>query len=527
MSNQRDPNRGAGGPPQPQAGTAQSPGVPPGQPGYSPQRQPGYPPQAPAPVHAGYPPQGPPPGHVGVPPSGHPAYQPPGYPGYPPQGPPPGYAGYSQQGPPPGYSGYTPQGPAPGYAGYPPQAPPQGYPGVPPQGPPRSPEYGAPGPRRTHLVAVVRPPSGHGFFAMAMLSMKRAFRLRIDANEVLDDERAALLQARPAVTDETQQAFLAWRRSVLFMAALLMIPVALLHAIESLKFEEGTPEGWKSVTAVAVLVECAFAVFLWTQVPRWTKWKRQSRALSWAWLGYFLVPFLVFLYPLASSYNLGELGAGNAEAAQAAKMAIGIAIGANALISLAPKVISLLQGMIRASIATKTLFPGAAAPGWLMVISAPLYMIIFYVFVLLPYHFTDSGLVVVGMLLVLASKGTLVRAGLGLTRPMLGDVARKATQRALSVWVGLLIAGAAFIVGGLWDLLSRAPGLTLLTFVLSMASNILLLTLIATDALITGLDRARGTTATERALADEVQGQLAAFTSAGSLENPVLAPSVP
>ena len=42
-----------------------------------------------------------------------------------------------------------------------------------------------------------------------------------------------------------------------------------------------------------------------------------------------------------------------------------------------------------------------------MVIAAPLYMIIFYVFVLLPYHFTGSGLVAAGMLLVLV----LVRVG--------------------------------------------------------------------------------------------------------------------
>lgn len=347
-----------------------------------------------------------------------------------------------------------------------------------------------------------------------MLSMKRAFRLRIDANEVLDDEREALLRARPAVVDETQQAFLAWRRSVLFMAALLMIPVALFHAVENLNFEEGLPEAWKTLQVLSLLVEVAFAIFLWTQVSRWTKWKRQSRAVGWAWLIYFLTPFLVYLYPLASSFDVS--GVDNAQAERAAKMTIGIAIGAQALLSLSPKIISLLQGMIRASIATKTLFPGASAPGWLMVLAAPLYMIIFYVFVLLPYHFTDSGLVVTGLLLVLAAKGSLVRAGLRLTRPMPGDAARRSTQRALSVWLALLMTGALFIIGGLWDLVSQAPVVTALNFALSMASNILLLTLISTDAIISGLDRARGTSAEERALAEDVLGQLAAFTGAGA-----------
>jgi len=178
-------------------------------------------------------------------------------------------------------------------------------------------------------------------------------------------------------------------------------------------------------------------------------------------------------------------------------------------------VISLLQGLIRASIATKTLFPGATAPGWLMVIAAPLYMIVFYTFVLLPYHFTGSGYVVAGMLLVLAAKGSLVRAGLGLTRPMVGEAARAATSKTLRLWMGLLLAGAALIVGGLWSLVSRASPLTLINFALSMGANILLLTLIATDALITALDRARGTTPEEQRLADDAVAQVAAFTAVG------------
>jgi len=107
-------------------------------------------------------------------------------------------------------------------------------------------------PRQTHLISTVRPPSGHGFGAMAALSLRRAFRLRIEPNEILEDERAAMTAARPPITDETQQAFLAWRRSVLFMAALLMIPVAILHAYENLKDLENVPEGWKTLTYLGI-----------------------------------------------------------------------------------------------------------------------------------------------------------------------------------------------------------------------------------------------------------------------------------
>ncbi len=363
---------------------------------------------------------------------------------------------------------------------------------------------------------------------MAMLSLRRAFRLRIDANEVLDDERAAMLAARPPVTDETQQAFLAWRRSVLFMAALIMIPVALLHAVEALNFDANTPDDYKALVGLQVMVEIGFAVFLWTQVPRWTRWKAQSRALVWAWIVYFLTPFLMFLYPLADSFQkqMGLSDGGGGEAEQGARMLIGFTIGAAALVTLAPKIIALLQGSIRAAIATKALFPGASAPGWLMVLAAPLYMIVFYVFVLLPYHFTSSGLVILGMSLVLTAKATLVRAGVKLTRPMQPDAARSATSKALTTWLLLLMVGALCIVGGLWDLAARASALTVINFGLSMSSSILLLTLIGTDGLITGLDRARGSSEEERRLADEAQRQLASFTAAGTQE-PVTSTSVP
>lgn len=465
--------------------------------------QPSYPAQP----HAYPPPHAPPPGapHGYAPQAGY------AFPHAPPPGAPPGYAPQAGSPPSPHAYGAQPGYPAPHAYGAQP-----GYPALHGHGHGAPPVHGTPPPvvppslRRTHLAAAVKPPTGHGAVAMAMLSMRRAFRLRIDANEVLDDERQQLLSSVPPVADDTQQAFLAWRRSVLFMAALLMIPVAILHAVTNLDFEDGTPEVWKTLSIVGVIVEGGFALFLWTQVGKWTSWRQQSRRLSWAWLVYFLTPFLVFLYPFASAV---DYSGGDATTVHAMKVAVGIAVGAQAFISLAPKIISLLQGLIRASIATKTLFPGSSAPGWMMVIAAPLYMVIFYVFVLLPYHFTGSELVLVGTLLVLAAKSSLVRAGLRLTRPMTDEVARATTKRAQSLWMLLLMGGLGCIIGGLWDLISEASLLTIANFALSMGANILLLTLISTDALITALDRARGGTDEERALAAEAHTEIAAFTA--------------
>ena len=48
--------------------------------------------------------------------------------------------------------------------------------------------------------------------------------------------------------------------------------------------------------------------------------------------------------------------------------------------------ISLMPGLIRASIVSKLLFPGTSAPGFLMILAAPLYALFAYVIILLPYQ---------------------------------------------------------------------------------------------------------------------------------------------
>src|SRR5436305_1457795 len=65
------------------------------------------------------------------------------------------------------------------------------------------------------------------------------------------------------------------------------------------------------------------------------------------------------------------------------QMAIGMMFGMQALMVLGPKVISLMPGMIRASIVAKLQFPGATAPGWLMMLAAPVYALFAYIIVLL------------------------------------------------------------------------------------------------------------------------------------------------
>ena len=62
-----------------------------------------------------------------------------------------------------------------------------------------------------------------------------------------------------------------------------------------------------------------------------------------------------------------------------------------AMLQLAPKVISLMPGLIRSSMVIKLLFPGSSAPGWLIVLCAPLYALIAYAILIIPYQFTGRA----------------------------------------------------------------------------------------------------------------------------------------
>jgi len=253
-------------------------------------------------------------------------------------------------------------------------------------------------------------------------------------------------------------------------------PRAFLHAYENLQDLETVPDAAHADLPRRRGSKLARAL-LWTQVGRWTAWRRQARALSWAWLLYFLMPFLVFLYPLrvprSTWAKRPRAAPPDAARDRHADRRAGAALARS-------QVISLLQGLIRARLATKCC---SRAPGPLADGEWAAYMTSSMSSCCCPITSAAAALVVAGMLLVLAARARSFRAGLRLTKPMPADAARHATKKTLTLWMTLLIAGAACIVAGLWQTGLAASPLTLVSFALTMAANILLLTLIATDAL--------------------------------------------
>jgi hypothetical protein len=340
-------------------------------------------------------------------------------------------------------------------------------------------------------------------------SLRRAFAKRIDPKGVLPAERAAMTLASPPIVDRNFQAFLAWRRSVLLVVACALVPLVILRAIEVFG-AAGTPPGVRALLAVPVVIEAAFAGLCFWLLRAWVSWHRQRRLLAIGFLISFVAPFLVYLVPVRS------LVAGDAG------VAAGIAFSVQAILVLAPRAIAAMPGVIRGAMVTKLLLPATAAPGWLMVLAAPLYALFAYLALVQPYQITGSGFFVATILALAAAAVIVGRAGWDLARAQPAADAEAIVARSRNANLIALGLAGTFALLALADLVEqlRLGALTVITTIASFAIHLLLITLVTTDGVLAALDRARGRTGAAPATDADAARQLASFVAAAGSGDP-------
>jgi hypothetical protein len=328
------------------------------------------------------------------------------------------------------------------------------------------------------------------------ISLRRAFRLQIRTDEVLPSERAHLESQARHITDPDHQAFLAWRRSVLLLVATLFVPLSVFRFIEAFDGPR-VPVIGRVFMLLPAFAEAAFCVVAFDQLRNWAQWRRQRRVLAVAWALYFVAPFLVYIYPFRSAFDSTYLAQAAAEiggvrlstSRSTAHMVVGLAFGIQALLALGPKVISLMPGLIRAAIVTKLQFPGTTAPGWLMLLAAPFYALFAYIIVLLPYQITGSWEFVVGNTGILLAQVFIGISGRRLTVPLTAQESHDRIHRSWLAYIGILVVSAVFMVYGLYDFITELHlgAVRVVTGVLAFVANVLLDTLIMTDAIVSAM----------------------------------------
>ena len=372
-----------------------------------------------------------------------------------------------------------------------PQQPPQGQWPQQPQDPqqgqwPQQPYYQQPPQQRPPT----QPPAGGASLGTAF---GRAFRLRIDPSEVTDHERDKLLAA--GITSPVVQAFLAWRRSLLIVVAIGILPVLGLRIYDTTK-QEGNPGTLNALLAAQLVVDIVFALLLWSQIGRWTNWRRQRRVISVGWLLYFVMPFAIWLYPLRNVLDdaMAQQAAGDPNAQAAAALMgplFGILASFAAMIELAPKAVAFLPGLLRGSLISKLLFPGASGPGWLVLMLAPVYSVILYIVMIMPYQVTGSGFFIVAIVGFIGAQLWMGRMGYKLARPERLEEAVALVKRVRGTYLVLNLTGVTFAVIGMYHLFDQLdiPYAGMVKVFINIAVNVLLLTLVATDLIVANLAR--------------------------------------
>jgi hypothetical protein len=331
-----------------------------------------------------------------------------------------------------------------------------------------------------------------------LVSLRRAYRLDIKTDEVLPQERSHLARQAGHIRNPEHQAFLAWRRSVLLLVALMFVPLTVFRFIETWDGPE-VPHVGRAFLLLPAITEGLFAIVAFDQLRHWAQWKRQRRVLFLAWALYFIAPFIVYAYPYRNAYAssywaaqaaLNQISGGAMHVARHDyQTLVGLAFGMQALLVLGPKVISLMPGMIRASIVTKLQFPGTAAPGWLMLLAAPFYALFAYIIFLLPYQVTGSWQFLVGNLGIVLAQVFIGISGRRLTVPLTAEDSYHRVHKTYLAYVGILLVSLVFMVYGLHEFIKdlHMGTVRVITAILSLVSNVLLDTLIGTDAIVAAM----------------------------------------
>ena len=322
----------------------------------------------------------------------------------------------------------------------------------------------------------------------------------------------------PPILDVTLQAFLAWRRSVLFLVACALVPLTIIGVTDSLRSTRWLPIFM--VKFAPAFAEGVFCWVCWSQLKEWANWRKQRRRLFWGWLLFMLTPFVVFLYPLRTVFE--QIGGMKRDALLALgfegayrQVLMPFMFAMLAMLQLAPKAISLMPGLVRASLVIKLLFPGVSSPGWLIAMAAPLYALLAYVILIIPYQFTGSGWFIAGVLGVVAGQALLARAGFGLARPMDDAEALREIKKVRKLYITVMITSGVMIIIALGSLVEKLNlrATDVILAVLKFETNVLILTMIGADLVVTNLDKARNYTQGRDHVEDATETKIAAFVS--------------
>jgi hypothetical protein len=287
-----------------------------------------------------------------------------------------------------------------------------------------------------------------GLPRMFLLHVRRTFAGNLQTVPVTEREKRALEGA--GIADEALQHYVAWRRSIL----LLVVPPTVLGAV--LFTQRIIRHGFEGLTWIGATLVVIDAVLLYLlpvaavlAARTWTRHHVSHRILFHGWIISFLFPILYALCPFSWRFDLRvELDDPELEkhARDLALVLVGMFVGLNYYIALMPTVMSLIPGLIRASVRLKSLVPAFMVPGWFLMAAAPLYLLLWLVVFVAINAFAGNALLIGGVLLWIGAPMIFVVRSDTFLRPLDAVEGGRSIGRLQTVVNGCLLLALVLVI---------------------------------------------------------------------------------
>ena len=322
--------------------------------------------------------------------------------------------------------------------------------------------------------------------------IRRMTLLDFQRERATDQERAQLAASATPVHHPIAQDYAAWRRSLLWVAA----GAALLHVVFQLAgfnpLADSVPLNARRAIGPAnlAIVDNATrvlhaALLLGTALVAlaalaWRSVRASVLLARTGWLLMFITPLALAALPFTRLMDLQHLPT---HVRDQLTQGLGAALALGVFFNVGPRAVALFPGIIRSSLAIKTLLPESSVPGWAVAIVAPLYVVFLWVLVTGVLQTQTSYFLLGGLICLTLSPAVFVVRRSALIRPQTpAEAARVVT---LTKRVAGVFGTAGLVLITLF--LLRRPNVDvfdLLAFVSGVLGNVLLLTVVGADALL-------------------------------------------
>lgn len=248
------------------------------------------------------------------------------------------------------------------------------------------------------------------------------------------------------------------------------------------------------------VTQIASAVLLVLAALRWRELRRSRKLALWG-VAIVLVPLLAaMVFPWSALMDFSHLGrqfagmegvdaAAVAQQTLLTRLMLQGTMAAMLIAGAVPFFYGLFNGVLRATLAAKTLIPASIVCGWSSLLLALTICVPWFLVLTVVDQFQADALIVIGVVCLLAAPLSLVLKSRRLGASLTPEEATPVVKKARLIFSGLNLTGVLLLVAYASEkgLLNAS---SLVTGVLQYFANLMLVTVVAVDQLVLLLDRA-------------------------------------